>query len=449
MTEAVHRMNPNVRLTLAYCFFSFASRSVFNSSIFSAYVFIQTGNSNSKVGYIAGIMGISKLVAGMSSGICVDKFGRKDTLLKAGCLVSILAILGSTSALLLVKKQHTQYLCLCGTWAVWGIFIGLVDPPRQALFADSVETGKRSKIYTTKTTTVQLASTCGPLLSVVLFACLGDKWTESRCRLVIKVGLSLHILPSLILLGFNDDYALGKSSESFEVDSKKQNQQTSQTSTQELEHQTDEINLDQPLLQVSAPTPSPNEKKAFVSIPVAIVVADIFAGLASGCAIKFFPIFFLQYLHLSPAAVSVIYASSPLATAVAAQCARRVSNFKRVGRVGVAVLFKCVGVILLFVIALAPWSEQLGATNNTDGSSLFATNRSRLSMWSYIIPPVYILRTALMNSTQGLVKSVLMDYVPKSQRGSKVCCSRLYQVFQLVWQCRVGWATCRLAWDPC
>jgi hypothetical protein len=87
------------------------------------------------------------------------------------------------------------------------------SPTMEAIFADSVETGKRSRVYTWKFTSVLLGMSCGPLLCMLLFWKLGDTWTMPEMRVVMLVGLGLGVIPVLLVTQFNDDDTLGLKSE--------------------------------------------------------------------------------------------------------------------------------------------------------------------------------------------------------------------------------------------
>lgn len=67
---------------------------------------------------------------------------------------------------------------------------------------------------------------------------------------------------------------------------------------------------------------------------------------------------------------------------------------KILGRIWATALVKTTGIILLV--------------------SLCFLAKSKASL--YIILPVYVIRTAVMNSTKPLTKSIIMDIVPKEQR---------------------------------
>jgi hypothetical protein len=129
------------------------------------------------------------------------------------------------------------------------------------------------------------------------------------------------------------------------------------------------------------------------AIPILIATCDVVSGLGSGMSIRFFPIFFVDNLKLSPVMVQVLYVVSPLLQATIMRKAQVIA--KSYGRCHVAVAFKWMGLTFMLLMV-----------------SAYVCN---LPTWSVCI--LYILRTAFMNATGGLTKSVLMDNVPQEERG--------------------------------
>lgn len=104
--------------------------------------------------------------------------------------------------------------------------------------------------------------------------------------------------------------------------------------------------------------------------------------------VKFFPLFFWKEVGLTPIEVQVIYVLAPSGIAACSLLAQRAS--KRFGRVQTTVCTKLVGISLLVAM-----------TAVGDGRAVVA---------------LYLLRTWLMNCCAGLTRSVLNDYVRKSER---------------------------------
>jgi MFS family permease len=147
------------------------------------------------------------MLCALPAGWAADH-GRRDSTLRVAAAVGAAAALGLAFALLTGR----------GVWAVGaavaalGAWKGLVTPPAEAIFADSVETG-RSSPYTHKFALSALAGAAGPALSVALFAALGDVWRAGDCKAVILLGVAAMAAPLAVACLFDDDATLGRHSE--------------------------------------------------------------------------------------------------------------------------------------------------------------------------------------------------------------------------------------------
>merc|ERR1711871_1903991 len=122
------------------------------------------------------------------------------------------------------------------------------------------------------------------------------------------------------------------------------------------------------------------------------------------------PIFMLDLLELSPDKVIAVYTLSPLLVAGASLLVQKLS--KTIGRCWATVAAKDIGVSLLLVLAFQAKSyTHLREQRNLDPSE---------HPWYCSIPAiltVFLARTVIINTTKPLTKSIVMDMVPKQQRG--------------------------------
>jgi len=128
------------------------------------------------------------------------------------------------------------------------------------------------------------------------------------------------------------------------------------------------------------------------TVPILVASADVLAGLAAGMSVRYFPIFFLENLGLGPIVVQLLYILSPLLQIVLSRVAH--ARGRRVGRLRTTVGFKWAGVAFM-------------------GATIIAYVRGA-PVW--VVCVLYVARTSLMNCTQALTKSVLMDNVPRNER---------------------------------
>lgn len=120
---------------------------------------------------------------------------------------------------------------------------------------------------------------------------------------------------------------------------------------------------------------------------------DLCVALGSGMTVKFFPLFFKNDCGLSPSQVQTIYFFVPLAMLLCGVIVQKIS--RTFGRIQSILLVRCSGITCLLMMVFF---------------KTFLISRP------YYIIPLYILRTALMNSTYPLEESLFMDFVPKDAR---------------------------------
>lgn len=116
-------------------------------------------------------------------------------------------------------------------------------------------------------------------------------------------------------------------------------------------------------------------------------------SIAAGMSIRYFPIFFLSNLRLSPVLVQILYFFSVVCQIPLSIVAQR--GAKRIGRCQMTVLLKWIGVACFVAMILS--------------------YRYRLS--SVLISILWVGRTSFMNSCSALTKSIIMDAVPQRERG--------------------------------
>jgi MFS family permease len=352
-------------------------------------------------------MGMIQLLASFPTGFLADHY-RRDSMLRVASLVGMVAAI-ITFLSLRHENEHLLRLAL----AAWGIFWGITNTALTALFADSVPKGSRPKYFTQRAVLLNMGNIVGPLVAIMLFSRLGNKWSLKDCAIVMAVGQVVCIASQVLLCFLNDDDANADDEESTdetaahdESDDDSDTEGMVQTppsspSTssglrrhrQHHHHHTEVVDEDY--------TSSSNCSSSYKScglcskhraIPVLIAMSDVAGGLAAGMSIRYFPIFFADNLKLSPVAVQSLYILAPLCQSMLMRAAYSLSQ--RYGRCRVAILHKWAGILSMLLMVLA---YNQGCSVST-------------------ICVIYIIRTALMNSTSALTKSVLMDSVPKSER---------------------------------
>ena len=406
--EQEHATNRNITFTLIYTCFAFAGRSIWQQSVLATYVFLIMKENPEAVGFITAVMGFAQLCASVPTGYLADKY-RRDTMLKLASAVGLLAISVTLIALFVFQSYYVLVLAL----GVWGLVWGIANTALGALFADSIRDGDRPYFFTKRSILINLGNTVGPSIALAMFFVLGDHWTVRDCAIVMTLGQTI-CLPAIILLGFfNDDYAVPR---------RANNMQSSENDTN-----TDNTNSNSttaPLLEMSEPEESsrlsssssnnlqscenrnslradsismheyvyyciPKQRLA----PILISIGDLTSGLASGMSIRYFPIFFVDRLNLSPVEVQVLYILAPLMQASLMKLGQYTSQ--TFGRCCIAITHKWIGIICMIMLVLS----------------------AHYGLPAWLICTMFVIRTGFMNSTSPLTKSILMDNVPAKERG--------------------------------
>ncbi|EKX38858.1 hypothetical protein GUITHDRAFT_89258 [Guillardia theta CCMP2712] len=395
MLGSLRELNHNVRTRFIYDFFIYTSSGMWGNAMLSVYL-LKLTNSTKRVGFAEGAQGVCMAISALPAGYLADKFGR-SRLLKVAVVVGLLALTTGQAAIWFCQSDSSSYISMLVSLCLWGTFTGISNPALEALFADSVESGRRSSLYTWKATFVSLANATGPTLNVALFLSIGNSWTIAIIRPILSAGMMVALVPIFLLCFFSDRKALDASSEGHagragnrlklvfsmapcqtlplvlffaevderlsycsdledvveDGDSQEESKETDkllgngredEVSQQSEQHQNGDCDDDDD----DDNARKMRQKKFW--IPAILICSDIIAALASGMTIKFFPLFFQNETNLEPVFVNVIYIASPLMLSLFAIVAQRVSL--KIGRMQVCLMFKIFGILLLCLMGL-------------------------------------------------------------------------------------------------
>lgn len=121
-------------------------------------------------------------------------------------------------------------------------------------------------------------------------------------------------------------------------------------------------------------------------------------------SIRYFAIFLYDNLHLKPVHVQILYMIAPVLQAGLAKWGQLLA--KSYGRCTITVTFKWIGIsFMMAMIGVTKWNEATIDKNDRSSVAVVA-----------MICTLLVIRTAFMNSTSALTKSVLMDHVPNNER---------------------------------
>ncbi len=198
----------------------------------------------------------------------------------------------------------------------------------------------------------------GPFVNVALFFYFGDEWKLSILKSVLLTGLLISFISLFILILFKDEKSIGDASESLP----------------DLEIVTDLKN---------------DSIRSTRLIPYFLIGSNLVIGFGAGMTIRFFPIFFLEIYDLKPIFVNLIMGLTAIATGLASIFTQKLSLKK--GRAEMIFAVQITATACLFGLAFYPPL--------------------------IVLVVLFIARGSLMNAAQPLSRSILMDTVPKHNRG--------------------------------
>lgn len=383
--DAVIRVNHNVCLNLLLSVLYGISNSLWSGTAYVAYINKLGNGSNGPVGMIEAASGFASLLCALPVGYMADKKGRSIVIRAGGILLFVTASL-QISVLQWVgtefgdedsperNKNDTALWLIGAVMIFWGLGDGVVSGPCQALYADSIPEGTRSTFYTYQFACYLTASSVGPLVSILIFHTLGDEWDIHHLRVVMYVGLAMEVCNAWLMMLFDDKKAL----------------ETNQESTATNDSGDEDGHLEDVLLSSRTPLQKRQEW-----IPYIVFFSGLISALGNGMTVKFFPLFFKDEVGMSPSQVQVIYMLVPLVMVVLGFLCTKIAG-TGVGRVQTAALYNLGAISLLLTMVFF---------------------KKYLELHPRFLVPIYVIRTGLMNSTYPLCESILMDYVPKDQRG--------------------------------
>ncbi|KAE8883203.1 hypothetical protein PF005_g9512 [Phytophthora fragariae] len=412
-------MEHNVQLVFLFTVMYWSASSIISQQVLSGYVYVLTA-SNTPVGFVKGIQGLTQLVCAFPAGYAADCTRRDRTLIVAG-IVGVVA-----SVLTAMAFELADMLLMYVAFGLWGAFTAFQSSAMEALFADSAPMGQRSAPFTLKYVMRNVALVLGPTSAILLLWKNGDVWTLVALRPVLLFGAFIAAVSMVLLFQFNDDLAFENRQYVFAIErelSSIERNFTSEYSDRESSASEQGVNFSRmqipstsefsQLLQSSrvpsansgyyltAPLRSDDDEDVSVRpvmacwgmldtahVPYLLFVSNFLVSNGTGLVTAFFPLFFLHEYALSPIRVQTLFALQPLVMALLSFLSQMVSS--TTGRMSMVVVTRVLGTISLLLMAVSH--------DVADQSVLF------------------VFHGAFMQCTEPLRRSLLMDFVPKSHR---------------------------------
>lgn len=354
MKNQFSKLNNNIKLSFIFTALQSLGRGIWMGNVLSLYIVLFSEKSNGIFGLTSNeLLGITAGITGIAMTAIVFPAGIMADRFRRDRILKIAGLIGISAMITLILSQGIYLIILA--LLLWGAFQGLTRPAFESIIADSLETGNRSSIYSKIHLIRQFFLASGPVLNILLFILFGDKWDINILRSVMLVGISISLLSTFVLFFFKDEHSIGKESESLY------------------------INQDQ----------NKDKSKFAKKIPVLLVISNLIIGMGAGMTVKFFPVFFRSIYGLKPIPVQIIMGLTFLFTGIIGIIAQKFS--KKKGRVEIILTVQILATICLVIIGFYP--------------SIL------------LLIPLFVMRGSLMNASQPLSRSILMDVVPKKNRG--------------------------------
>lgn len=381
MNEVWKALEHNVKLVYLFTLTFWSARSIIFQQVLSGYVFV-LAQSNKPVGVVKGIQGIFQLIFALPAGYAADRF-RRDNVLRLAGLIGIISA-AITFAAFDLGRLDILYVA----FGSWGIFNAFQSPAMEALFADSIPHGQRSRPFTIKYVLMNTALVLGPLLSIMLFTKYGNRWELPELRIVLLSGTVIAAGSLFILFYFDDDKAHEMKQEAAALEEAVlldyENQNESDTPHGEIV-----IKRYESFSPISMIEPA-NSFFGLTArhVPVLLFISDFIISNGAGMTVNFFPLFFFQEYQLSPIQVNILFVLQPFLIVILSIASQRASRY--CGRMPVVVSTRVLATCCLLYMSYAE------------------------SLWLQV--GLFLLRGGTMRCSQALRRSVLMDHVPRNQR---------------------------------
>jgi len=323
------------------------------------------------------VLGFVKTASGLATTLVLIPSGLLADYWRRDGMIRIAAVTGLIGMFFIISAGAMDFIIL--GLIFWGFFQGLARPSANSLLADSTLSGNRSRTYSQLFFIQNSAMSLGPFINVLLFLVLGDVWELPVLKTVITVGALFSIIAVLFGLFLKDDSSLGDESEALDP----QNHAKENNN----EH---------------------NNILGNYKIPAILMSSAIFIGIGAGMTVNFFPVFFKEQYFLLPVFLNAVTGITSVVTGILSVLTQRLAL--RIGRIETMVIFQGTAVLALIGIMFYPPIV--------------------------LLIPLFIFRGAAMNSTNPLNRSIVMDLVPKRNRGKWNALDQLS--FSLFWNLSAG-----------
>lgn len=155
---------------------------------------------------MSAVSGVSQMLTAVIAGVFGDKW-KREWILRTGAVAGFIAVM-----MTFLGIAKLQMPILYAAQVMWGAYSGIGATGTEAIFADSVATGRRAFVYNLKWMDETLSSCVGIIITLVLLVKMGNEWKQSSMMATMFVGLGVHPIAMLTLWTLRDKFALHEGS---------------------------------------------------------------------------------------------------------------------------------------------------------------------------------------------------------------------------------------------
>ncbi|CEM24414.1 unnamed protein product [Vitrella brassicaformis CCMP3155] len=367
-------LNRNIWLMFLFRFFNGVAYVTRSGYIFDQYLHLQFG-TNTKVGWFTFLGGMTTLLVSMPAGLLCDHpyfVTRRSKILQVCSLVTAVCI--ATNYYALQTDYEYAWYAVTIAWRFWYEFAFVAS---EALYAESIPQGERSRFYVYRRAITTLSNGLGPLVQIFLFRRLGDVWDVAILRAVMFFGLLVSLPQALILWAWTDKVPSTDSRRQLLMKSQKADAGGSAAAAAAAEYD-DRRRTDMRCVCF-------DERH----IPWIVFFSHFVTFAGAGMTVKYFNLFFKKEYGLKPTGVLTVQLFYTLAIAAMTFVVQYMGA--SLGRAQVSLYFTVAGCLCLVGLSVAR------------------------NFW--VAVTVHILRGSLQNASTPIDRSIIADFVSSKNRG--------------------------------
>ena len=388
----------NIRLAYAFNALSSLASSIVLGSFLSTYIYSLT-NSNDAVGYVSAVAGCAMIVIAAPVGWLTDKWPR-HWMLRASGLAGAAA-----SAAMFVALQADSMPSLYTASAAYGVYGAMSGAPLNSILADNTGSN-RTAVFILQYALSLGAGAGGPLIACVFFWRLGNEWTTPTLRAVMHAGNALKAAATVLLWFFASEPLHSTENDSKSVDEDAGGDKSERLLATALD------DVDENILSSTA------DERGFTTTSLLHIGHDKIRGSVAGTGLadsSETPLVTEAQFEFSHAAGDNSGDKHLAADGTSPVVELEHTSTRNLGHQ--TLRLGCVTLTVRSIPYIIFASDMMIASVLLDAAGTVCLFGLSLPSPAYVAVPLYLLRTAAMNASYPTQRAIMMDVVPKKQRG--------------------------------